>query len=255
MPDEPLLECRRVSVQFGDVTALADVDFALRVGEVHGLLGDAGAGKSTLANLVAGALPDYQGDVRFEGRQVRMHHPRTAQRLGIGIVWQQGASVGRLSVAENVFLGCQPTTRFGTIDWEQMQRDARERLAELQIAVDVARPLDTFPPDLQRPVELARGVHCATRVLILDEPSNDLTPAASRRLAGVIELLRYRGVGVMLAGRAIDDVLEVSDRVTVLQSGRVVERIERREFGMNEVIRALREKSSRRETQATAAGG
>ena len=129
----PLLECRGIGKRFGGVTALADVDFTLCAGEVHGLVGSNGAGKSTLMKVFAGALPDYEGTVLLAGQPVALGSPQAALSQGIAMVYQELSGVGQLSVAENLFLGRQPTTRLGRIDWRRMRREAQERLAGLAI--------------------------------------------------------------------------------------------------------------------------
>lgn len=232
----PILECRHITKRFGGVTALEDVDFALRVGEVHGLVGSNGAGKSTLMKILAGALPEYQGTVLVAGQPVVLSSPQAALALGIAMVYQDLSGVGQLSVAENLFLGRQPTTRFRRIDWRTMRRKAQEYLAELGIEVDVDWRLDRFPLVIRQMVEIARGVHSGARVLLLDEPTSALSPPETRRLFELIRTLQARGVGVVFVSHFIEDVLEVCDRVTILRDGRRVETLPRAGLDKQAVI-------------------
>jgi len=232
----PLLECRGIGKRFGGVTALADVDFTLCAGEVHGLVGSNGAGKSTLMKVFAGALPDYEGTVLLAGQPVALGSPQAALSQGIAMVYQELSGVGQLSVAENLFLGRQPTTRLGRIDWRRMRREAQERLAGLEIRGDVERRLDSYPLVVRQMVEIARGVHSGARVLILDEPTSALSPPETRRLFGLIRTLRDRGAAIVFVSHFIEDVLEICDRVTVLRDGRRVETAERARLDKHALI-------------------
>ena len=134
--DKPLLELIGISKSFGGVQALRDVDFTLCPGEIHGLVGENGAGKSTLMKIIAGVHHGYAGTMRLDGRDVHFRSARDALDAGIGMVHQELSIVPDLSVAENVFLGTQPVTRLGIVDWARMVREAREHLAGLGIDVD-----------------------------------------------------------------------------------------------------------------------
>ncbi len=222
LAEPPLLDCRRMTQRFGGVTALDGVDFTLAAGEVHGLVGSNGAGKSTLMKILAGALPDHEGQVLLDGRPVRLANPQAAHRLGVAMVYQELSGIGQLSVAENLFPGRQPVGRLGLVDWRQMHDRAREYLRELAIEVDVARRLDRYPLVIRQMVEIARGVHSGARILILDEPTSALSPPETRRLFDLIRRLRGRGVAIVFISHFLEDVLEICDRVTILRDGRRV---------------------------------
>jgi ribose transport system ATP-binding protein len=236
---EPLLECRRIGKRFGGVRALVDVDFALCAGEVHGVVGSNGAGKSTLMKVLAGALPDHEGDVLLAGRPAHLDSPQAALAQGIAMVYQELSGIGPLSVAENLFLGRQPLGRWGWIDWPAMRRLARDYLAELDIQIDVRRRLDAFPPAIRQMVEIARGIHSGARVLILDEPTCSLSPPETRRLFALVRRLRERDVAIVFISHFIEEVLEICDRVTVLRDGRCVATAPRAKLDKHEVIRRM----------------
>lgn len=219
----PLLDCRGIGKRFDGIAALSDVDFTLAAGEVHGVVGCNGAGKSTLMKILSGALPDHDGTVLLDGQPVSLSTPRVALAQGIAMVYQELSGIEQLSVAENLFLGRQPTTRFGRIGWRQMFREAERYLAELDIRIDVRRRLDAYPLVVRQMVEIARGLHSGARVLILDEPTSALSPPETRRLFELIRQLRSRGVALVFISHFIDDVLEVCDRVTILRDGRRLE--------------------------------
>ncbi len=216
-----LLDCRAIGKSFGGVAALEKVDFDLQPSEVHGLVGCNGAGKSTLMKILAGAYPDHDGSVLIDGREVSLSSPREAQACGIAMVYQELSGIGALSVAENLFLGRQPT-RAGRIDWGTMRRQAQDFLSEMQIEVDVRRRMDRFPLVIRQMVEIARGLHSGARVLILDEPTSALSPPETRRLFELIRQLKRNGVAVIFISHFLEDVLEICDRVTVLKDGRKV---------------------------------
>ena len=215
----PLLDCRNIGVRFGGVVALQDVDFDIQPGEVHGLVGCNGAGKSTLMKVLAGVVPEYTGEIRIDGRPVRLHSPREALAQRIAMVYQELSGIGALSVAENLCLGRQPT-KWGCVDWSRMNREASASLAELEIQIDVRRRLDSYPLVIRQMVEIARGLHSGARVLILDEPTSALSLPEARRLFELIAKLKTRGVAMVFISHFIEDVLAICDRVTILRDGR-----------------------------------
>jgi len=235
----PLLECRGVSKRFGGEAALDGVDFTLRAGEVHGLVGSNGAGKSTLMKILAGAHPDHDGQILLNGQPVALASPQAALRHGIAMVYQELSGIGQLSVAENLFLGRQPTTRFGRIDWRRMHAGAAEQLRLLQIEVPTERRLERCPLVVRQMVEIARGLHSGARVLILDEPTSALSPPETRRLFDLVRRLRERGVAIIFISHFIEDVLEICDRVTILRAGKIVETRDAASTDKHAVIHAM----------------
>ena len=152
----PLLELHQITKAFGGVEALRGVDFALSAGEIHGLVGENGAGKSTLMKIIAGVHPDFSGRFVLDGRETRFRSVRDARAAGIAMVHQELSVAPDLSVAENVFLGAQPTNRFGLVQWRRMAREAGEQLARFGIDVDPLARLGDLPIGLQQLIEIAR---------------------------------------------------------------------------------------------------
>lgn len=218
----PLLELQAVSKSFGGVAALRDVDFSLLRGEIHGLVGENGAGKSTTMKIIAGVHTDYEGAMRIDGREVRLRSPRDALAEGVGMVHQELSTVADLSVAENVFLGAHPLTRFGVVDWARMNAEARRQIASLGLDLDPRARMGSLPVGLQQLVELSRVLFSGARILILDEPTSALSPPEVARLFQVLRRLRGEGRSVVFISHFLDDVLEISDRVTVFRNGRKV---------------------------------
>lgn len=235
----PLLNCRNIGQRFGGVVALDGVDFSIQQGEVHGLVGSNGAGKSTLMKILAGGHSDYTGEIEIDGRQVRLGDPLAALDHGIAMVYQELSGIGQLSVAENLFLGRQPTTKWKRVDWKSMNQQAQLYLRELDIDIDVRRRLDTYPLVIRQMVEIARGLHSGARVLILDEPTSALSPPETRRLFSLIEQLRTSNVAIVFISHFIEDVLEICDRVTILRDGKKLQTSATAELDKKTVIHTM----------------
>ncbi len=169
---QPLLELSNVSKHFGGVMALKNVDFTLLPGEIHGLVGENGAGKSTTMKIIAGVHTDFDGIMKINGREVRLSSPRDALSQSIGMVHQELSIVPDLTVAENVFLGNQPTTAAGTIDWGRMNREAKKLIASLGLEIDPTTTMGSLPVGLQQLVELSRVLFSGAQIIILDEPTS-----------------------------------------------------------------------------------
>ncbi len=219
--DIPLLQMQGVSKSFGGVAALRAVDFALMPGEIHGLVGENGAGKSTLMKIIAGVHTEYDGTMRIAGEVARHRSARSARDAGIGMVHQELSIVPDLSVAENVMLGVQPT-RFGVVDWRGMIRQARETLRTLGIDVDPAARIGSLPLGLQQLVELARVLSSGARIIILDEPTSALSPPEVEVLFGLLRRVRASGRSIVFISHFLDDILRISDAVTVFRNGRAI---------------------------------
>src|SRR6267154_702902 len=210
-----------ISKSFGGVVALSDVDFVLRRGEIHGLVGENGAGKSTLMKIIAGVHAHYQGRMSIDGREVHFRSAREALAAGIGMVHQELSVVPDLTVAENVYLGKQPT-RAGIVDWQAMFTGAREHLASLGIDVDPRARMGSLAIGLQQLIEIARVLFSGARIVILDEPTSALSPPEVERLFAALQRLRDEGTGIVFISHFIEDILRISDTVTVFRNGRKV---------------------------------
>ncbi len=220
-PEAPLLEMRGICKQFPGVRALNQVDFTVRRGEVHALLGENGAGKSTLIKVLTGFYPRDAGEVRLDGRNIDPRSPGEAQYAGISTVYQEVNLVPELSVAENITLGRQP--RFlGMIQWRRVGERARRAMGRLGIEIDVSRPLSSYSIAIQQMVAIARALDISARLLILDEPTSSLDANEVKQLFRVMSQLREQGMGIVFVTHFLDQVYEVSDRITVLRNGELV---------------------------------
>jgi ribose transport system ATP-binding protein len=218
----PILELQEITKAFGGVEALRGVDFALCAGEIHGLVGENGAGKSTLMKVIAGVHTEFSGRFLLDGQQTHFRSARDARAAGIAMVHQELSVAPDLSVAENVFLGQQPTNRFGLVQWRRMAREAGELLKRLGLDVDPRSRLGDLPIGLQQLIEIARVLFSGARIVILDEPTSALSPPEVERLFATLRQLRDAGTGIVFISHFIEDILRVSDTVTVFRNGRKV---------------------------------
>ena len=220
--DAPLLEMRGVTKRFGGIAALEDVDFSVLAGEVHGLVGENGAGKSTMMKIIAGVHADFEGQMLVGGQAVHFRSARQALDAGIGMVHQELSVVPDLSVAENVFLGHQPVIAGGIVDWRAMNRTAQQQIASLGLDIDPTTRMGSLPVGLRQLVELSRVLFSGAQIIILDEPTSALSPPEVERLFAALRKLKAEGRSIIFISHFLDDVLEVSDRVTVFRNGRKV---------------------------------
>lgn len=218
---EAVVDMRGVSKEFPGVKALDDVDFRLLPGEIHALMGENGAGKSTLIKALTGVYDIDSGGITVAGVAQRFTGPRQAQEAGISTVYQEVNLCTNLTVAENILLGREPR-RFGRIDHRAMRRRAKELLAELDLDIDPGSTLGTHPIALQQLVAIARATAVRAQVLILDEPTSSLDADEVTELFRVMRRLRDGGTAILFVSHFLDQVYEISDRMTVLRNGRLV---------------------------------
>ena len=211
---------RAIRKSFGGVEVLKGVDFDVQSAEVHALCGENGAGKTTLMNILAGVHQPDAGEISFGGRSFNGFTNAYAARLsGIGMVFQERSLFGPLSVAENIFAGRQPVTRWGMIDRRRLRAEAGRLLAEVAPDVEADNEVVDLSPAQQQMIEIAKALSLDARVLIFDEPTAALTEAETARLFAVIRQLRQRGVGIVYISHRLEEISAIADRVTVLKDG------------------------------------
>ncbi|MBI5472652.1 MAG: sugar ABC transporter ATP-binding protein [Ignavibacteriae bacterium] len=219
----PLLEMCGIAKEYPGVRALADVTFELRAGEIHCLVGENGAGKSTLMKILAGALAKDAGSIVVNGQNVALHSPTDAQAAGIGIIYQDYKLVPELSVAENIFLGQEPTKQHSPfIDKKKMHDDARKLLAQLGEEIPTDLTIAMLSVAQRQMVEVAKALSRHVTILAMDEPTASLTEHETVNLFRVIRQLKSEGVGIIYISHRLEEVFEIGDRVTVLRDGKVV---------------------------------
>ena len=226
MAETPLLELKGITKRFPGVIANDHVDFELVKGEVHALLGENGAGKSTLMNILYGLYHPDEGEVRLDGKHVRIESPRAAIDLGIGMVHQHFMLIPVMTVAENIVLGVEPHSGpFLDIDGaEKRVRDLSERFG---LAVRPEARIESISVGMQQRVEILKALYRGAEILILDEPTAVLTPQEAEELFEIIRSLQAEGKSIVFITHKLGEVLAIADRVTVLRRGKTIETVPR----------------------------
>jgi ABC-type sugar transport system ATPase subunit len=234
-----LLEARGLVKSYPGLRALDGVDFVLQPGEVHGLVGPNGAGKSTLIKILTGVVRPDAGSITLEGQVKRFASPLEAAQAGIAVVHQELSLVPGLSVAENLLLGQPYPLRNGLVDWASVRSKAREALAPLSLEISLEASVKSLSPAVQTLVAIARALAQDAKVLILDEPTASLTASETERLFEHLEKLRSSSVAIVYVSHRLNEIVRLSDRITVIRDGRVVALRERGAFDGPELVQLL----------------
>lgn len=221
-PETPLIRGRGLTKAYGKMVALADADFELMPGEVRALIGSNGAGKSTLIKLLTGATPPTAGTLEVGGVPVPMGNPLEMIRRGVACIYQHSNLAPAMTVLDNIFLGRQPTRRFGVVDAGRQRREAQALLERHGVALDLDAVVATLPTVKQKEVEIMKALALDARVLLMDEPTGWLAAADVARLHGTIRGLKARGVGIVYISHMLDEIFAVCDTMTVMRDGRVI---------------------------------
>ena len=206
-----------VSKSFGSTHALRDVSFDLRAGEIHSLVGENGAGKSTLIKVMSGLVTPDSGTITAGGEPVELRGPADAQTLGIGCIYQEPQVFPDLTVSENIFMGTAGSGRI--VRWRELHRRAAEILGQLEVDVDPRAVASGLTVGAQQAVEIAKAMSRDVRVLIMDEPTAALSAFEVQRLFRQVRRLAASGVAILFVSHRLDEVFELSDRITVFRDG------------------------------------
>ncbi len=217
--NSPLISARGISKSFASVEVLRDVDLDLERGEIHALLGENGAGKSTFAKILAGVHRPTRGTIGLNGQPVEILNPVVAQKLGITLIHQEPISFPDLSVAENLVLGRGDSGWLSRVPWAKMTRDARTLMDQLGVRIDVTRPMRGLSIADQQMVEIARALASDSRLIIMDEPTAPLTPREVETLFGIARRLRDEGRTIVFISHRLEEVRALCDRVTIFRDG------------------------------------
>jgi len=241
MPNPPMLELRGVDKSFGPVHVLKSVDFTARPGEVTALVGDNGAGKTTMIKCIGGTYKIDAGEVLFEGNVHTVSGPRDAAALGIEIVYQDLALADNLDIVENMFLGREDITKFHTLNENTMERKAKEALASLSVRTvrSVRQKVSSLSGGQRQTVAIAKAVLWQSRVVILDEPTAALGVAQTEQVLDLVRRLAGQGVAVILVSHNMNDVMKVADSIGVLYLGRMAAQVRRIDVTQTQVVELI----------------
>ncbi len=245
---EPLLSLTGISKQFPGVRALDGVDFNLFAGEVHALIGENGAGKSTLINVISGLLQPTSGKICVAGQEVVFASSMQAQRAGISTITQEFNLVPQLTVAENIFLGREPTGRMGLLNWREIKRHASEVLNELGLKVPLDQRVAYLSVGDRQLVEIAKALSMEFRIITMDEPTAALNAAEVARLFEIVEKLKGRKIAVLYVSHRLGEIFRIADRVTVLRDGKRVNTQLVHELTENDVVTMMLGHALKKET-------
>ncbi len=235
---QTLLRVEGLRKHYGGLWALDGVGFDVRPGEVHAVVGENGAGKSTLMKVLGGIVRRDAGTTVFKGRTVDFATPRESITAGIAVIHQELSVLPTLTVMENVFMGRRPAAR-GRVLWREMESRSRRLLSEVGLDMDPRLVIGRLSLSQRQLVEIAKALSIDASLIIMDEPNSSLSDAETDRLFGVIRSLKGRGVSVVYVSHKIEEVLEISDRITVLRDGRYVGTVDARSATVDGVIRMM----------------
>lgn len=240
MERKPIVEMDCITKTFGAIVALNNVSVDFLPGEVHSVVGENGAGKSTLIKILTGYHTDYEGRVAIRGNTVRFQSPREALQAGIGCVYQERNLIPGLSVAENVFLGRMPRGFLGCVDWKSTYGRANQELQQLGMAdLDPTQKVEAYPQGLRQMAEIARILFSGAEVIVLDEPTTALSTAERQKLFELLSTLKSQDKCIIYISHFLEDVLDVSDRITILKDGEKVDTFAKRDLDKETIVRLM----------------
>jgi len=223
METTPLVLMRNIHKRFGGVHAVQDVTIDLMPGEVVGVLGHNGAGKTVLMKALSGAIPCDEGEILISGNKAVINSPREARRLGIECIYQTLALSDNLDAPANLFLGREIMTRYGTLDDGAMENESRKVIQRLNPNfTNIKDPVRNMSGGQRQSVAIARAIYFNARILIMDEPTAALGPHETVMVAELIKQLKSEGIGIFLISHDLHDVFDLADRVSVIKNGRLV---------------------------------
>jgi len=230
----------QINKKFPGVNALADAHFELLPGEVHALVGENGAGKSTMMKILVGIYPKDSGQVLLEGKPVNITNPKAAEAAGISIIHQELNLMNDLTVAQNIFIGREPRKWLPfIIDEKKLVANAQQLLSDLHIDLDPNEKVENLSVAQQQMAEIAKALSFKSKVLIMDEPTATLTDREINELFRIIRDLRSRGVGVVHISHRLEELKQISDRITVMRDGHTIETLQTKDASIDEVIRLM----------------
>ena len=240
MDGDYILETKSISKSFPGVKALDAVNIAVKKAEIYAIVGENGAGKSTLMKILSGAYQLDEGEIIFDGKQVRIRDASDANRIGISIVYQELSNFPALSIAENIYVGNYPKTGVGTVDFKKMQNDTQKLLDDYDLQdLKPNKTVRLLSIGRQQVVEILRATSKDARLLILDEPTSALTERETVLLFDIMRRLKSQGVSIIYISHRLDEIFVVCDRVGVLRDGQFVKEFTVAQTSKDEIVRHM----------------
>lgn len=228
---EVFLETKSITKKFGDVVAVNNVDFTVRLGEIQGLIGENGSGKSTISSMICGIHSITSGEILLKGKPYRPPTPGDARAHGIGMIVQEAGTVDYLTVAENIFLGEEKRfAKFGFINKGAMEEEARRALAAIGLDIDVTRPAAAYNFETRKMVEIAKTLYYKPELLIVDETTTALSQDGRDKIHEIMRSLAAEGKAVLFISHDLPELMEICDTLTVLRDGNLIATIAKEEF-------------------------
>jgi len=235
-----VLEMKSITKAFPGVLALNSVEIDLRKGEVLGILGENGAGKSTLIKILAGVYQMDSGEILMEGRNVTFKNPQDANNAGIRVIYQELNTLEALTIAENIFLGeLNNDTPFRTVNWRMLNKMASGVLSRLDVDLNPRTVMEDLTIAEKQVVEIAKAIWKEAKILVMDEPTAALSEKDTQTLFNVIRLLKKSGHSIIYISHRLDEIFEITDRVTVLRDGNKIATVNTSETNRDELIRVM----------------
>nr|WP_308741958.1 sugar ABC transporter ATP-binding protein [uncultured Anaerocolumna sp.] len=222
---QPIVAMKQIVKEFPGVRALSGVDLDILSGEVHALVGENGAGKSTIIKILMGVYTKTEGDIYVEGVKRDIKSPLHAQHLGLGAVYQDVNLAQHLSVAENFFMGQLPKTKIGTVNYKRMYKETKDTLDSIKVYVNPKALIRTLSVAQQEMIAIGKIMHQKAKVVIFDEPTALLTNDETKQLFNIIEKLKSEGVGILYVSHRMEEIFAICDRATVFKDGTLVETV------------------------------
>jgi len=236
---ENIVEMKNITKEFPGVKALTDVDLDVHKGEVHALVGENGAGKSTIIKILMGVYTKTSGQIFIEGEKVDFKSPLQAQRYGLGAVYQDVNLAQHLSVAENFFMGKLPKTKLGFVDYKYMCDETKKVLDSIEVYVNPKSIIKTLSVAQQEMVSIGKILHQKSKIVIFDEPTALLTNDETEQLFRIIKLLKEKDVGILYISHRLEEIFQVCDRVTVLKDGFKVDTLDVNDTNEDDLINMM----------------
>ncbi|WP_248927230.1 sugar ABC transporter ATP-binding protein [Paenibacillus hamazuiensis] len=238
MRDETILELRNIKKSFGSVAALSNVSLQVKKGRVHTLLGGNGAGKSTLMKIISGVHQPDEGEIVFKGESIRLQNPKDAQERGISIIYQELSLCPNLTVAENIFANREPANGFFIND-KKLNKAAEKLLQQMELDISPTALIKDLSISQQQMVEIAKALSFQSEVIIMDEPTSALSSKETEVLFDNIEKLKANGVAIIYISHRMDELLQISDEITVMRDGTYIATVEKKEADINRLIQMM----------------